>query len=98
MKLRKAIKIWKKIDKMFDRKGKFLHLKWKRSTVKSAHIRCNRAYLDERVHYMESEEELEQKDDMMFCVFADILSDNEEDAQKWKDRYFKGEFDDLPTS
>ena len=98
MKLRKAIKIWRKIDRPFDSKGRFQKLKWKLTTKRSAHCRCRRAYLDDRVPYMESDEELEERADMMFCILADISCDNEEESQEWKDRYFEGKLDDLPAS
>lgn len=90
MKLRKALKIWRAVDNPFYPNGTFRELDWKKKTIRAAYLRVLKAgnRFDERAPYMKSGDELNEDADMMFCIFADILIDNEDERDAVKEKYF----------
>lgn len=99
MRLRTAIKIQRFYEEPINRKGKLRHsgLNWPYNVRQYliSRIICERHWRDHRVPYIPSGDELKSHAEIQVCMLADVLIENEDEREIFKERALSGISDRL---
>ena len=90
MKLRTAIKIQLIYEEPIKPNGRLrhkgIHWPYNKTQYERSRIICKRHWQDRRVPYMPSDDELEERAEIQACILADVLIEDEEERDAFKER------------
>ncbi|MCK9558186.1 MAG: hypothetical protein M0R50_09130 [Candidatus Cloacimonetes bacterium] len=97
MKLRLAIKIQRFFEEPIKRNGRLrhrgIHCPYNHTQYKKSIVVCNRRWMDGRIPYIPSNSELKEREEIQICMLTDLLIDDENERDRFKEAALK-ELDD----